>query len=476
MKEPAIIYADCTGSGEVDRDLDAFVSEKILPYYANVHSDSFCSNVVSSLIRTSRGIVKRACVRHINEYACIFTGQGMTGATRHLGHLLHDKVHHILYTELEHISNSSLWESIYKDACVHVVNVSSTDSSIIDSDHLEQLLYTIIDESTVLKQEGIILVAFTACSNVLGSIQPVSTIIQTIKKYHKAASLKKFSIVTCVDCAACSPYVPLVSLCKDSDAIVLSPHKFKGGQCTPGVLIVKRCVIKNETPFFPGGGTVWYKEKKESNHFLPNIELREEGGTPNIIGIIRVGLLFSAKQCKQRYITKRLFDIVTYVDRFFLNNTELLKRIEVYSKIGRNEHQRLPIYSFRVKDIHSGLFVKILSDAYGIQARSGVLCCYMLAEKMCSLSKQERKHILAGKGAPSHYGWVRISFYYEFTEELIRHILNCIEHLVFNIHDYKKEYTQEDDGQFYNAKSDVNRTVVPKLVRTIFSDMRAHFC
>ena len=98
MKEPAIIYADCTGSGEVDRDLDAFVSDKILPYYANVHSDSFCSNVVSSLIRTSRGIVKRACVRHINEYACIFTGQGMTGATRHLGHLLHDKVHHILYT------------------------------------------------------------------------------------------------------------------------------------------------------------------------------------------------------------------------------------------------------------------------------------------------------------------------------------------------------------------------------------------
>ena len=120
--------------------------------------------------------------------------------------------------------------------------------------------------------------------------------------------------------------------------------------------------------------------------------------------------------------------------------------------------------------------MKILSDVYGIQARSGVSCCYMLAEKMCNLSKQERNHILAGKGAPSHYGWVRISFYYEFMEELIRHILKCIEHLVFNIHDYKKEYTQEDDGQFYNAKSDVNRTVVPKLVRTIFSEMRAHFC
>ena len=88
MKEPFdsenIIYADCTGSGEVDRDLDTFISEKILPYYANVHSDSFCSNVVSSLIKTSRRIVKRACVPHVNKYACIFTGQGMTGATRHL--------------------------------------------------------------------------------------------------------------------------------------------------------------------------------------------------------------------------------------------------------------------------------------------------------------------------------------------------------------------------------------------------------
>ena len=41
MKEPTIIYADCTGLGEVDRDLDSFVSEKILPDYTNVHNDSF---------------------------------------------------------------------------------------------------------------------------------------------------------------------------------------------------------------------------------------------------------------------------------------------------------------------------------------------------------------------------------------------------------------------------------------------------
>ena len=392
-----IIYADCTGSGEVDHDLDSFISDKILPYYVNVHSDSFCSNVVSSLIKKSRDVVKRACVPNTKEYACIFTGQGMTGATRHLGHLLHDKVHHIIYTELEHISNSSLWESIFKESCVHVVKVLSNDSSIIDSNHLEHLLDSVIKKSSVLKEKGIILVAFTACSNVLGSIQPTESILQKIKKYRKEAMLKNISIITCVDCAACAPYVPLIHMCKDSDAIVFSPHKFKGGQCTPGVLIVKRNIIKNEIPFFPGGGTVWYKEKKENNYFLQDIEHREEGGTPNIIGIIRVGLLFSTKTCKQRYISKRIFEIVTYVDRFFQNNTKLSRHIDMYSKIGRNEHKRLPIYSFRVKNVHSGLFVKILSDEYGIQSRSGVSCCYILAEKICNLSKKERQHIMAGK-------------------------------------------------------------------------------
>ena len=48
--EQIITYADCTGSGMMDYDIDRYIERKVLPYYANTHSDSFCSDVMSSLI------------------------------------------------------------------------------------------------------------------------------------------------------------------------------------------------------------------------------------------------------------------------------------------------------------------------------------------------------------------------------------------------------------------------------------------
>ena len=470
-----LIYADCTGSGEVDTELDTLISRKVLPYYANIHSDSFCSHVMTSMITKSRETIKRACVRDIDEYACIFTGQGMTGATRHLTHLVHRNVIAIVYTALEHLSNSSLWEEVFPDASVHVVSI---ESSKIDYRQLSKKLNDIIMNTTVTKEEGTVIVSFTACSNVLGCIQPVQKIIERVDRLKEQASEKKLSILTCVDCAACSPYIPLINLCNGCDAIVLSPHKFKGGQCTPGVLVVKRRIIKNEVPFFPGGGTIWYKEKKESNHFLTDIEHREEGGTPNIIGMIRTGLLFARKASKQKYILERMLEIVTLVDNFFCDKPELTQHLEIFTEIGQHQNRRLPIYSFSVEDVHPGLFVKLLSDRYGIQARSGVSCCYLLAEELCDLKKRERKQILEGKGTPNTYGWIRISFYYEFDDSKVTHILNCIEDLVNNIDEYRTDYKyNSSDNIWYHKHRDVIERVIPKIVNTLFKEtMTSEYC
>ena len=46
-----IIYADCTGSGTVDYKLDKVITKLVLPYYANVHSDAFCSDVMMNMIQ-----------------------------------------------------------------------------------------------------------------------------------------------------------------------------------------------------------------------------------------------------------------------------------------------------------------------------------------------------------------------------------------------------------------------------------------
>ena len=62
------------------------------------------------------------------------------------------------------------------------------------------------------------------------------------------------------------------------DAVMFSPHKFPGGPGTPGILIMKKSLIKNAVPSVPGGGTVFYVNSN-SHQYLENLEEREEGGT-----------------------------------------------------------------------------------------------------------------------------------------------------------------------------------------------------
>ena len=463
-----IVYADCTGSGNNDPLIDMFITKHIMPLYANVHSDSFCSDIMSALIEMSRNVIKSACLYDVSKYALIFTGNGMTGAARHLAFILNSNVIAILYTTFEHVSNSTLWESCFPKASVYMSSSAPNDNTVIDINDLRKTLKHMISSTS---KKGIMIVAFTACSNVLGRIQPVNELSDVIKEYREYALRKGIHIISIVDCAACAPYIPLKSIINENDAILFSPHKFKGGNSTPGVLILKKYLLCNKIPFFPGGGTVWYKSNPENNYFLQDCEQREEGGTPNIIGIIRTGLLFIRKVTQQEYILKRIHEIVSYVDSFFLN-IKSKHKIHFYTSIGKYQFERLPIYAFHVKGIHPGLFVKVLSDEYGIQARSGVSCCYLLAEKLCDVSNKDRKYIFEGHGTPNKYGWIRVTFHYTQSNKEIDYILKCIEILGNTIHKYIHYYEHKcTDNKWYHKTNDVTKTYVPKFVNNIFNEM-----
>lgn len=75
---------------------------------------------------------------------------------------------------------------------------------------------------------------------------------------------------------------------------MFSPHKFIGGVETPGVLVAKKHIFIASTPNVSGGGTVFFVRENEVK-YLQSEELREEGGTPNIVGTIRAGLALQLK-------------------------------------------------------------------------------------------------------------------------------------------------------------------------------------
>lgn len=65
-----------------------------------------------------------------------------------------------------------------------------------------------------------------------------------------------------------------------------------------GVLIAKRSLFKNKKPSGAGGGSVFFVGRNK-HRYLQDEEMREEGGTPPVVGIVRAGLAFQLKQVFQ---------------------------------------------------------------------------------------------------------------------------------------------------------------------------------
>jgi len=103
------------------------------------------------------------------------------------------------------------------------------------------------------------------------------------------------------DYAAAGPYVPIrVAASRPGagdhkDAVFLSPHKFPGGPQTPGVLVVRRDLVRNPVPTVSGGGTVAFVDPI-GHRYLEDPVAREEGGTPAIVESIRAGLVFALEE------------------------------------------------------------------------------------------------------------------------------------------------------------------------------------
>ena len=141
---------------------------------------------------------------------------------------------------------------------------------------------------------------FTAASNVTGKVCDVNRI---------AATLHRYGALAFFDYATAAPYLPMdmnpsiLSTGDESykgadiskDAIFISPHKMMGGVNTPGILVVKKQLVNQKIPpRTSGGGTVFYVTNLH-HRFLSNRIERNEGGTPNVVGIMRAGLTFLAK-------------------------------------------------------------------------------------------------------------------------------------------------------------------------------------
>ena len=185
------------------------------------------------------------------------------------------------------------------------------------------------------------------------------------------------------------------------DAIFFSGHKLLGGVSTPGVLIVKKRLASSiNPPENCGGGTVFYVTD-DHHRFLSNRIERYEGGTPNVVGIWRLGLVFRFKLSLKAAVKARIsapFDLTTCDLERASTIQQQLKEIPNLVLLDGNspdEVVKVPVFSFLIKCgtrfLHYNYVCALLNDLFGIQSRGGCQCAGPYSQFLLGMVEKDNK-------------------------------------------------------------------------------------
>lgn len=431
-----LLYADWIASGRLYFPIEDSMLRKIGPMIANTHSFSSQTGKASTYAyQYARKLIKD----HVNasDFDCLVaTGTGMTAALNKLQRIMglrsEDNIYNVklnfdderpvvFITHMEHHSNQVPWYETIAD----VVVLPCGENNLVDPRLLAE-------ELKKYKNRSIKIGSFTACSNVTGIITP----------YHELAKIMHQSGGYCfVDFAASAPYVKIDMHPEDPeqqlDAIFFSPHKFLGGPGTCGILVFNEKLYKSNFPDNPGGGNVRCTNPWGGYYYSDAIEVKEDGGTPGFLQVMRTALCLKLKDkmgvenMKNR--EKELLDLCF----------SELQKIEGLILLGDLKTERIGCVSFTIENIHYNLLVRLLNDRFGIQVRGGWSCASTYAHFLLNIDEEKSTAITNGilqKNLTEKPGWVRVSLHPTMTNAELLFITNSVKEIVSNIENWQKAY------------------------------------
>ncbi len=425
--EKPLVYADYVASGRSLTFIEDYIRDHVLPYYANTHTEaSFTGAQITTLREQARQEIKRSLNCQSDDQV-LFCGSGATAVINKLIDILNlrlpqelskryladarinDSERPVVFVgPYEHHSNELPW----RESIAEVICIPLTESGEIDLSVLEQKLKDNAHRSLLIG-------SFSAASNVTGIKSDIAAITKMLKQY---------SALTFWDYAAAAPYVDInMNGASPKDAIFISPHKFIGGPGTPGILVIKKSLLKNAIPAVVGGGTVLYVTPKD-HVYVEHSERREEGGTPAIVESIRAGLVFKLKREVGVNEIERLEG--SFIQRA-IKRFQACPNLEI---LGNPSTRRIAIMALRFKhddkDLHYGFIVSLLNDLFGIQVRGGCSCAGPYGHSLLGIdmpySRAIESEIKQGNML-LRPGWVRLNFNYFIDEQEFEYLLKAVE-------------------------------------------------
>ncbi len=283
----------------------------------------------------------------------VFT-RGTTESINLVSRTLPDVICHpgdeILVTGMEHHSNVVPWQIACERLGLRLKVIPVLDNGELD--------YQAFDNLLTSKTK---IVACTAVSNVLGTVNNIETVITAA---HSVGA------VVLIDCAQAIAHTHIDVEAINADFIAFSGHKVYAPNGI-GVLWGRRELLEKMPPFMGGGEMIdRVTFEKTTYNKLP---YKFEAGTPDYIGSLALAEAFD-------YIERIGFDdIIEYEHRLLDYAISQISTVEGVRQIGTAAH-RSGVLSFVVDGVHP-YDIGTMLDKLGIAVRTGHHCAEPLIDR-----------------------------------------------------------------------------------------------
>lgn len=355
-----LVFLDSAASSQRPRQVTDAVVRCYEHDYANVHRGV---HALSERATDGYELARRKTQEFINaEHAreVIFTA-GTTAGINTVAHSWGDANvaagDELLLTPMEHHSNLVPWFQLAERTGASIRHLPMTADGVLEVDRLGEVL----TEKTKL-------VAFTAVSNTLGTVNPVAEI---------CAAAKAVDAVTVIDAAQSTPHMATDVRAMGCDFLVFSGHKLCGPSGV-GVLYGREALLEAMPPFLGGGSMI---NRVYEDRFTPaELPAKFEAGTPPIAQAIGLGAAIDYLQAIG------LDRIHTHEQALMLQAWEKLAPIEGIRLLGPSplEHGpevRAGLVSFVLDRPHAHDISQLL-DNEGIAVRAGHHCTQPLHDRL----------------------------------------------------------------------------------------------
>ena len=340
-----LIYFDNGATSQTPKVVVDTISDYYYRINSNVHRGIHTLSQEATIAMEDARVTIQKHINAKSKNEIIFT-KGTTDGINIIAHAMRfilKEGDEVIISQLEHHSNIVPWQM----AC-------ESTGAILKYIPINKKGELILEEYDKLLSAKTKIVSIAHVSNALGTINPVSEIIE------KARNVGAFTLI---DGAQSIPHLKVDVQDLDADFYVFSGHKVYGPTGV-GILYGKEEILNSLHPYQGGGEMI--KEVTLDKTTYADAPFRFEAGTPNIEGNIALAKAIDfVNEIGIEKISKHENELLNYA-------TEKLEQLGDVIIYGTSD-KKAGVISFNIKGVHSS-DVGLILDKLGIAVRTGKHC------------------------------------------------------------------------------------------------------